>query len=146
MDSPAGGSSSATERWWAMTAGDTIAMAWANLDRRKGRTALTAAGVMIGVASLVLMVSLALGLQRQVVQLFETDESLRTLRVHRVKGDAGRKKAPSFGFGFDEQMVPMTDKDLEVIRKIPDVAGAWPEFNMFLRVALEGGKGTVYPV
>jgi putative ABC transport system permease protein len=129
-----------------MTAGDTIAMAWANLDRRKGRTALTAAGVMIGVASLVLMVSLALGLQRQVVQLFETDESLRTLRVHRVKGDAGRKKAPSFGFGFDEQMVPMTDKDLEAIRKIPDVAGAWPEFNMFLRVTLEGGKGTVYPV
>src|SRR6185295_7889562 len=129
-----------------MTVGDTVAMAWANLDRRKGRTALTAAGVVIGVATLVLMVSLALGLQRQVVQLFETDESLRTLRVHRVKGDAGRKKGPGIGFGFDEQMVPMTDKDIDAIRKVPDVAGAWPEFNMFLRVSLESGKGTVYPI
>jgi len=33
-----------------------------------------------------------------------------------------------------------------MIRKVPDVEGAWPEFNMFLRVSLEGGKGTAYPV
>jgi len=129
-----------------MTVGDTIAMAWANLDRRKGRTALTAAGVVIGVASLVLMVSLGLGIQKQVVKLFETDESLRTLRVHRVKADAGKKKSPSFGFGFDAQMVPLTDKDLEEIRKIPGVAGAWPELDMFLRIAVDGTKGLVHPV
>ena len=130
-----------------MTAGDTVAMAWGNLARRKGRTVLTAAGVVIGVASLVLMVSLGLGLQRQVTKLFDTDESLRTLRVHRVKGDAAKKKSSGpFGFGMD-QMIPMSDKDLEEIGKLPDVAGAWPELDMFLRVAVEGGTGTVvYPV
>ncbi|MBI3855297.1 MAG: ABC transporter permease [Planctomycetes bacterium] len=121
-------------------------MAWSNLDRRKGRTALTAAGVVIGVASLVLMVSLGLGLQKQVVQMFETDESLRTLRVHRVKGDAGKKKSTSFGFGFDSQMIPLTDKDLEDIRKLPGVAGAWPELDLFLRLAVDGSKGLVHPV
>jgi len=129
-----------------MTAADTVAMAWANLARRKGRTALTAAGVVIGVAALVLMVSLGLGIQRQVVQLFETDESLRTLTVRRVKGD-GNKKAGGFGFGHDAQMIPMSDKDLAEIRAVPGVLSVRPELNLFLRVALEGREGSVvYPV
>jgi putative ABC transport system permease protein len=122
-------------------------MAWANLARRKGRTALTAAGVVVGVASLVLMVSLGLGLQRQVVQLFETDESLRTLTVRRVKGDSGKKKAMPFGFGLDAQMLPISDKDLDEIRTIPGVASVRPELNLFLRVSIDGKEGgVVYPV
>jgi len=128
-----------------MTAADTVAMAWANLARRKGRTVLTAAGVVVGVASLVLMVSLGLGLQLQVLKFFETEEALRTLTVHRVKGDAGKKKqSPGpFGFGLDGQMIPLTDKDLEEIRRIPGVTGARPELNMILRAAVEEEKGSV---
>ena len=131
-----------------MTAADTLAMAWANLDRRKGRTALTTAGVVIGVASLVLMVSLGLGIQKQVVQLFETDEALKTLTVRRVKGEAGKKRPASpFGFGLDAQMIPLSDKDLDEMRAIPGVAGARPELNLFLRVSVEGKEGAiVYPV
>jgi putative ABC transport system permease protein len=122
-------------------------MAWANLARRKGRTALTAAGVLVGVASLVLMVSLGLGLQRQAVQLIETDESMRTLSVHRVKTEAGKKKATPFNFGLDAQLLPMTDKDLDEIRAIPGVASVRPELNLFLRVSVEGKDGSVvYPV
>lgn len=130
-----------------MTAADTVAMAWANLARRKGRTALTAAGVVIGVASLVLMVSLGLGIQRQVVRLFESDESLRTLTAHRVKGESAEKKgAATFGFGLDP-IVPLTDKDLEEIRATPGVASAKPALDMFLRLTLDGGGGTVvHPV
>ena len=129
-----------------MTAADTVAMAWANLARRKGRTALTAAGVVIGVGALVLMVSLGLGLQRQVVKLFDTDESLRTLTVHRVKGEGKKKGSAGFGFGMD-QMIPMTDKDLEDIRKLPGVSAVWPQLDMFLRVSMEGAKGqVVHPV
>src|SRR5438093_165077 len=111
-----------------MTGGDTFAMAWANLARRKGRTVLTAAGVVVGVTSLVLMVSLGLGIQMQVVRLFETDESLRTLTVHRVKGDSGGKKksAAPFAFGLD-QIVPLTDKDLEEMKGVPGVASVRPE-------------------
>ncbi|HZE96961.1 MAG TPA: ABC transporter permease [Planctomycetota bacterium] len=130
-----------------MNAADTLSMAWENLARRKGRTLLTSAGVVVGVASLVLMVSLGLGLQRQVVQLFETDESLRTLTVRRVRGDAAKKKAAPFNFGLDAQMLPMTDKDLDEIRAIPGIASVRPELNLFLRVAIEGKEGAVvYPV
>lgn len=129
-----------------MTGADTVAMAWANLGRRKGRTALTAAGVVIGVAALVLMVSLGLGIQRQVVQLFETDESLRTLAVRRVKGDPN-KKSGGFNFGLDAQMLPMSDKDLAEIRAIPGILSVRPELNLFLRVAVEGKESSVvYPV
>jgi putative ABC transport system permease protein len=128
-----------------MTAADTFGMAWANLTRRKGRTILTAAGVVVGVASLVLMISLGLGLQLQVLKFFETDEALRTLTVHREKGADGNKKksAGPLGFGFGGQMMPITDKDIEEIRKIPGVAAARPELNMILRVAVEGDKGSV---
>jgi len=106
-----------------------------------------AAGVVVGVASLVLMVSLGLGLQRQVAQLFETDESLRTLTVRRVKGDPGKKKAVPFGFGLDAQMLPMSDKDLDEIRALPGVSSVRPELNLFLRVSLDGKEGgVVYPV
>jgi putative ABC transport system permease protein len=122
-------------------------MAWSNLARRKGRTALTAAGVVVGVSSLVLMVSLGLGLQRQAVQLIETDESMRTLTVRRVKGESGKKKATPFPFGFDAQMLPMSEKDLDEIRAIPGVASVRPELNLFLRVAVDGKEGSVvYPV
>lgn len=128
-----------------MTVGDTLGMALANLARRKGRTILTAAGVVVGVAALVLMVSLGLGLQLQVLKFFETDEALRTLTVHRVKDGTGKKKggAGPLGFGLDGQMIPMTDKDIEEIRKLPGVAAARPELNMILRVAVEGEKGSV---
>jgi len=122
-------------------------MAWANLARRKGRTALTAAGVLVGVASLVLMVSLGLGLQRQAVQLIETDESMRTMTVRRVKNEPGKKKVSPFNFAFDAQMLPMTDKDLDEIRGIPGIASVRPELNLFLRVAVEGKEGSVvYPL
>lgn len=130
-----------------MNAADTVAMAWANLARRKGRSLLTMAGVVVGVASLVLMVSLAIGVKLQFVQLFETDEALRTLTVRRVKGEAGKKKAPGFNFGFDAQMIPMADKDLDEIRALPGVASVRPELNLFLRVSLDGQEGgIVYPV
>jgi putative ABC transport system permease protein len=130
-----------------MNAADTLSMAWSSLARRKGRTALTAAGVVVGVASLVLMVSLAIGVKLQFVQLFESDEALRTLTVRRVKSETGKQKGSPFNFGFDAQMLPMTEKDLDEIRAIPGVAAVRPELNLFLRVTVEGKEGgVVYPV
>lgn len=127
-----------------MTVADTFALACSNLARRKGRTTLTAAGVVIGVASLVLMVSLGLGVKQQVLKFFETDEALRMLTVHRVRGESGKKRGSgAFGFGLDGQMVPLTDKDLDDLRKTPGVARVRPDLNMILRVAVEGEKGAV---
>ncbi|HYE99506.1 MAG TPA: ABC transporter permease, partial [Planctomycetota bacterium] len=110
-----------------MNAADLFSTAWSNLRRRKGRTVLTAAGVVVGVATLVLIVSLGVGLQREVVRPLQSEESLRTLMVQRA--DEGRKSRGPVGmpFGMGAQLVPVTDKDLEAIAAVPGVASASPE-------------------
>jgi len=121
-----------------MNAADLASMSWTNLRRQKGRTALTAAGVVVGVAALVLMVSLGLGLQREVVHLFETDYEMGTLTVMRAKAEPARKKGKGLGaFSFGGQPIPITDRDLEEIAKVPGVARALPDLKMFLRVSLD---------
>ncbi len=125
-----------------MNAGDAVSMALENLGRRKGRTALTAAGVVVGVASLVLMVSLGLGLQRQVLRLFQTDDALRTLSVTRIKADASKGRPARFNpFNLGGQLAPITEADLEQMRSIPAVALALPDLNMLLRVAVDLADG-----
>lgn len=54
-----------------MTFRDKITLAWSNLGRRKVRTALTSVGVVVGITTLVTMVSLVNGVQQQVKQQFE---------------------------------------------------------------------------
>jgi putative ABC transport system permease protein len=131
-----------------MSAAELLRAALENLARRKLRTLLTLAGVVIGVAALVLMVSLGLGLQRQVVGLFETEESLRTLTVRRTRSDGPRGKGPAgaFPFSLDADMLPVTDEDLKILRAIPGVRSAFPDLNMILRIAFEGRKPSIYPV
>lgn len=129
-----------------MTVADLLSMSWTNLTRRKGRTALTAAGVVVGVAALVLMVSLGLGLQREVLRLFQTDFEMGTLSVMRAKADGPRKKGKGFTpFGALGQPLPVTDKDLEELAKVPGVSRALPDLKMFLRVAIDlpGGSQEV---
>lgn len=125
-----------------MNAADLFSTAASNLMRRKGRTTLTAAGVVVGVATLVLIVSLGLGLQREVVRPLKSDESLRTLIVQRA--DEGKKSRGPVGmpFGMGAQLVPMTDKDVEAIAAMPDVASATPELGLILLVEFEEFEGT----
>ncbi len=54
-----------------MTLRDKTSLAWSNLGRRKVRTALTSIGVVVGITTLVTMVSLVQGVQQQVKQQFE---------------------------------------------------------------------------
>jgi putative ABC transport system permease protein len=120
---------------------DLVSTAWANLLRRKGRTILTSAGVVVGVATLVLMVSLGVGLQRQFLSFFEGEESLRTLLVNRAPADGRKGKGGGFPFGMMGQTVPLTDKDLEEIRAIPGVATAAPDLMLVLQAEFEAFDG-----
>jgi ABC-type lipoprotein release transport system permease subunit len=121
-----------------MNAADLVAMSGSNLLRQKGRAVLTAAGVVIGVSALVLMVSLGLGLQREFLQLFQTDYEMGTLTVMRAKSDVPRKKGRGFTpFSFGGQPIPVTDRDLEEMAKVPGVARALPDLQMYLRVSID---------
>ena len=58
---------------------DLLRMSASNLKRRKLRTFLTVLGVVIGTASIVVMVSLGLGLQKSVYDEMEASGGLQTL-------------------------------------------------------------------
>lgn len=123
-----------------MNFGDVVLMSTANLARRKGRTFLTLTGVVIGIAALVLMISLALGLKLEVMKLFQSEDALRTLMVMRTKTSSGKNGKPvnpmNFGFGG----IPISEREIEELRKLPGVHSVTPDLNLFLNMEIEGDK------
>ena len=69
-------------RFW-----DLIRMSLSNLWRRKLRTFLTILGVMIGTASIVVMVSLGLALDKATLETMESSGGLTTIQVYENLGD-----------------------------------------------------------
>ncbi len=73
--------------------GDLLSMSINNLKRRRLRTLLTVLGVVIGTGSIVVMISLGLGLQRRSQELVESSGSLTTIQVtERYGGENGKEK------------------------------------------------------
>ena len=60
---------------------DLLRMSINNLKRRKLRTFLTVLGVMIGTTSIVVMISLGLGLQQAMLQEIENAGGMNTIHV-----------------------------------------------------------------
>lgn len=67
---------------------DLLRMSSSNLWKRKVRTILTVLGVVIGVASIVVMVSLGLGLSRSLMAQYESYGSLTQITVNEPWGDS----------------------------------------------------------
>lgn len=62
---------------------DLLTMSINNLRRRKLRTALTVLGVIIGTASIVVMVSLGIGLKEMTMEQYASSGSLTKITVSR---------------------------------------------------------------
>lgn len=67
---------------------DLLRMSSSNLWKRKVRTILTVLGVVIGVASIVVMVSLGLGLSRSLMEQYESYGSLTQITVNEPWNDS----------------------------------------------------------
>jgi putative ABC transport system permease protein len=66
---------------------DLLKSALGNLARHKARTALTTIGVIVGILTIVTMVSLGVGVQREMGDAFDS-VGLETVRLYPVTGDA----------------------------------------------------------
>jgi putative ABC transport system permease protein len=66
-----------------MTRGDLLRTAFGNLGRHPVRTALSAVGVTVGILTIVTMVSLGVGVHKEILQQFE-NAGLETINVHPV--------------------------------------------------------------
>jgi ABC-type lipoprotein export system ATPase subunit/ABC-type lipoprotein release transport system permease subunit len=106
-------------------AGDILRSAFRNLGRRPVRNLLTAAGVLIGIITLVAMVSFGVGVQREVQRNFATI-GLENIFVR-----------PRFaeGDGFDpfadfEAATPITPEVVDEIRGLPRVVSVTPALSL----------------
>ena len=107
---------------------DLVRLVLGNLNRRMGRVALTAIGVVIGTTAVVILVSLATGLQRNAnEQLFGIGD-LTQIQVSpgfMMEGGEGMSSGLAGGGGNDG-MTLITNDALETLRNIPGVISVIP--------------------
>lgn len=124
---------------------DLLRMSAGNLRRRKLRTFLTVLGVVIGTASIVVMISLGLGMQQSLYREVEQSGGLTTMSVTGTSvGDA----MVSFGDDGDavEENKYIDDKLIEKMQEIEHVKLVAPVYEMsamFLKGRYEG-NGSIY--
>jgi len=113
---------------------DLLLMANKNLWRRKARTILTCLGVVIGTASIVVMISLGIGLRVSMEKSMAQWGSLNIINVHP-------------GMRYDENGNPtgeekrMTDETVEELKAIPGVTAVSPVYNIDGEAQLGRKKG-----
>ena len=106
---------------------DLLTMSINNLRRRKVRTALTVLGVVIGTASVVVMVSLGIGLNALMMEMYSSYGSMTAIENYNYgnNGNNGTKDNPLY----------LTDDTVKEFLRIPHVTSASPvlETNVILK-------------
>lgn len=134
-----------------MRFGDLLSLVFYNLSRRKGRVALTAVGVVIGTAAVVLLVALGAGLQRNANAQFENNADMTLIRVNENWGGGGGMgpgggMVEGNGKGGTSQVKKLTPAVIEELRAMPDVAFVIPQETMrFANPKLKVGRLEAYP-
>ena len=125
---------------------DLLRLSTSNLFKRKLRTVLTILGVTIGVASIVVMVSLGLGLSRSVTEEMSNYGSLTSVEVR----DAS---SGYYYMGEDSQDVDenkhLDDDAIEELKALPNVVDVIPMLSIDVMIksgAYEGNYITLYGV
>ena len=108
---------------------DLLRLVTGNLTRRKARVALTAIGVVIGTAAVVILVSLAIGLQQSANEQLYGIGDLTQIQVSPSYGGEGVVVGPGGGGGGftpSEDIKLLTNSVLEEFRAIPGVESVIP--------------------
>lgn len=112
-------------RFW-----DLVSLIIENLNRRKGRVVLTAIGVVIGTAAVVLLVSLAIGLQQSATSNLWGINDLSRIEVYPNYGEAAMVDAKMGGGGGGGGTISnqklLTTSALNDIQQIPGVKNVIP--------------------
>ena len=98
---------------------DILTMAYKNLMRRKARTFLTVLGVLIGTTSIVVMVSLGLGLSASNQAMMEQWGSLNEIEVNK----------PYWG-GDESNPIVLNDETIEQFKQMDGVIAVAPQIQL----------------
>ena len=118
-----------------MTIRDKMALAWSNLGRRKVRTFLTSVGVIVGILTVVTMVSLVNGVQIQVRNQFAKIGLDRVTVKPETNGGSGGFPGMGGGgnfdpFGLSVRTKTITPADVKRWQSWPLVQQAIPEIEL----------------
>ncbi len=111
---------------------DLLTLILDNLGRRKARLALTAVGVVIGTAAVIVLVSLAIGLQRNATEQLYGIGDLTQIQVYPNYGEVGYGPGPvavevsSGGGSAPPTQKLITDESLVELAAIPGVTAVIP--------------------
>src|SRR5512135_2351841 len=110
---------------------DLLRLIFGNLSRRKARVALTAIGVVIGTAAVVILVSLAIGLQRNANEQLYGIGDLTQIQVMPTYGGEGGPVMMGGGGGGPvktepQQTAVLNNPALEQLRALPGVDAVIP--------------------
>ena len=129
---------------------DLIGLIFYNINRRKGRVALTAIGVVIGTAAVVILVSLANGLQRSATNNLASIGDLTSIQVmpryeDMYMGPGGGGGSVS-GPGQVPDMKLLTEPNLAEIAALPNVAAVIPKDSLKAMGIIRYGRLENYPM
>ncbi len=118
-----------------MTIRDKMALAWSNLGRRKVRTFLTSVGVIVGILTVVTMVSLVNGVQIQVRNQFAKIGLDRVSVKPQANGGSGGFPGMGGGgnfdpFGLSVRTKIITPADVKRWQSWPQVQQVIPEIDL----------------
>jgi len=137
---------------------DLVRLILGNLSRRKARVALTAIGVVIGTAAVVILVSLAIGLQKNANEQLYGIGDLTQIQVSPAYdmsqgGGGGAVAVPVGGGGGKDAGQPqaarlLINSALDELRAIPGVDSVIPREYLMAQILikyqkLEGGVGII---
>ncbi len=105
---------------------DLVRTAFENLRRRPVRNILTAAGVLIGIVTLVAMVSFGVGVQEEVNRNFQA-LGLENVFISPIFPEEQDAFDP---FGFSEPEHPLTPEIADEFRDMPEVRSVTPVLNL----------------
>ena len=108
-----------------MTLKDLAKTSLGNLGRHRVRTALSAVGVTVGIVTIVTMLSLGVGVQREITRVFR-GTGLETVRISPVTED----RTPFDQFTEPKRTVLITPALVEEIRARDDVVEARPQIRV----------------
>jgi ABC-type lipoprotein export system ATPase subunit/ABC-type lipoprotein release transport system permease subunit len=121
---------------------DVIRTALRNLGRRPVRNILTAGGVLIGIITLVAMVSFGVGVQREVQRNFETI-GLENIFVYAIY--EGQEEEGFDPFAEPEPKQALTPEIVAQLKQIPQITAVTPELRLprGIEITLEQGDQTI---
>ncbi|MGI6741162.1 MAG: ABC transporter permease [Brevefilum sp.] len=117
---------------------ELISLILLNLNRRKGRVMLTAIGVVIGTAAVVVLVSLAQGLKQNASAQFGNIAELSQISVY--PDWESQMMQMDAGMGEYIPPPPITPSVIEEIGMIPFVKAAIPRASVYAMAVMKTGK------